>query len=248
MKDIGLIETMRYDDGKVFLLDEHLRRLSSSCRRLGLRPPSARVVRGAIGVLVRKSSLRRCRLRAVWSPQGGAMHLVLTSAALLAVPASGYNVMLEQQRRLKVTPLCRHKTTRRTFYEALYAGARRRGFDEALFFNADGALVEGTRTNVFLVVSGRLLTPAFSCGCLPGVTRRAVLRLARRLKIPVRQTALSFQDLCRCEEAFVTNSVVGIVPVRRLGLRHMPAPCPGPVTRRLLASYSKAVETKAVQV
>ena len=248
MKDIGLIETMRYEDGGVFLLNEHLRRLSSGCRALGLRPPSHRVVRGAIGLLVRKSPLGRSRLRAVWSCQRGAMRLAITSLPLPVVPASGYKVMLERRRRFKVTSLSAFKTTRRAFYEALFTRARRKGFDEALFFNTRAALVEGTRTNVFLVVNERLLTPALSCGCLPGVTRRAVVRMARRLKLPVRETTISSRDLSRCEEAFVTNAVIGIVPVRRLGYRDMPVACPGSVTRRLLISYSKAVETKAVVV
>jgi len=248
MERIGLIETMRYEDGRVFLLEEHLRRLSSGCRALGLRPPSHRVVRGAIGLLVRKSPLSRCRLRAVWSCRRGAMRLAIASLPLAVLPASGYKVMFEQRRRFKPTPLSAFKTTRRAFYEALFTRARRKGFDEALFFNAAGALVEGTRTNVFLVANGRLLTPALACGCLPGVTRRAVVRMARSLKIPVRQASLSPRDLARCQEAFVTNAVIGIVPVRRLGPREMPAVCPGPVTRRLLTSYRKAVETKAVRV
>ncbi len=248
MKENGLIETMRYEDGGIFLLNEHLRRLSSGCRALGLRPPSHRVVRGAIGLLVRKSLLSRSRLRAVWSCQRGAMRLAITSLPLPVIPVSGYKVMLERRRRFKVTLLGAFKTTRRAFYEALYIRARRKGFDEALFFNTRGALVEGTRTNVFLVANGHLLTPTLSCGCLPGVTRRAVVRMARRLKIPVEETTLSPKELLRCEEAFVTNAVIGIVPVRRLGYRDMPAACPGPVTRRLLTSYSKAVETKAVKV
>ncbi len=244
----GLIETMRYEDGGVFLLNEHLRRLSSACRALGLRPPSPRVVRGAIGRLVRKSPLNRSRLRLIWSCEGGAMRLVLTSFPLTVPPASGYKVMLERRRRFKITPLSSFKTTRRAFYEALYTRARHRGFDEALFFNTRGALVEGTRTNVFLVVNACLVTPALSCGCLPGVTRKAVLRLARRLKIPVKETALSLKDLSRCEEAFVTNAVIGILPVCRIGPRDVPGVSPGPVTRRLLTSYGKAVEAKAVKV
>jgi len=226
----GLIETMRYEDGGIFLLNEHLRRLSSGCRALGLRPPSPRAVRGAIGLIVRKSPLSRSRLRVIWSCADGAMRLAVTSFPLAAIPASGYKVMLERRPRFKVNPLSAFKTTQRSFYEALYSRARHKGFDEALFFNTRGALVEGTRTNVFLVLDARLVTPALSCGCLPGVTRKAVVDMARRLKIPVEETTLSSRDLSRCEEAFVTNAVIGIAPVhpRHAGCLPRPGDPPAP--------------------
>jgi len=254
----GLIETMCCEHGGIFLFHEHFRRLVSGCRALGLRPSSLRVVRGAVGVLVRKSPLARSRLRALWWCDDGAMRLSITSMPLVGIPPSGYRMMVERRKKFEPSRLSAFKTTHRTFYEALYSRARRRGFDEALFFNTQDELVEGTRTNVFLVLDGRLATPALSSGCLPGVTRAAVIRMARRLSVPVRETRLSLKDLLRCDEAFVTNAVIGIVPVRNLGGRKMPAAflgpsrdgcvrC-GPVTQRLLIAYRKAVETKAVRV
>jgi len=245
---IGLIETMRYEDGCIFFLHEHLRRLEAGCRVLGLRLPSRRAVQGALGVLVRHSPLVRARLRVVWSRQDGAMRLAVISYPLAAAPAAGFSVMVERRRKLSASRLTALKTTQRTFYEALYARARQRGFDEALFFNTRDELAEGTRTNVFLVREGRLVTPPLGCGCLAGVTRQQVIRCARRLKIPVLEKKLTKKDLACCEELFVTNAVIGIMPVREAGRRKIPGPLPGPVTRRLGMFYRKAVEAKSIPV
>ncbi|MGE5279985.1 MAG: aminotransferase class IV [Deltaproteobacteria bacterium] len=245
---VGLIETMRYEDGRIFLFGEHVRRLTAGCRAFGLRPPSGRVVRAAIRVLMRRSPLKRSRLRMAWSYRDGALRLAVTSYPLTALPVRGYRVMVERRRKVRPSRWSAHKTTRREFYEELYGRARHAGYDEAFFGNSRGQLVEGTRTNVFCVLDGRLVTPSLASGCLPGVTRRAVLRLARAARIPVRETKLAWDDLRRSDEIFVTNAVIGVVPVRRLDRCTMPQPCPGPVTRRLRAAYRKEVETKAAPV
>jgi len=103
-----------------------------------------------------------------------------------------------------------------------------------------GWLAEGTVSNVFVVQRGRLVTAPEWAGILPGVVRDTILALARRAKLPVDERPLTRHELYTAEESFVTNSLIGIVPVREADGRRIRR-CPGPVTRRLRRAYELGV-------
>ena len=108
--------------------------------------------------------------------------------------------------------------------------AVRAGADEAFMLNAAGTLAEGTTDNVFLVRDGVLLTPPASDGALEGITREAVLALARELGIPAREASLGTYDLRAAEEAFLVGTGAGLVAIRSIDGRAVPV-CPGPDLR-----------------
>ena len=123
--------------------------------------------------------------------------------------------------RLAVSPLrqnedsflCRIKTANRLLYELTYIQAKKKGFDGSVILNSSGYIAEGTRSNIFFVKDDALFTPSLSCGCLDGVTRRVVFSLAKKYKIQVYEGNFILRDLLEAEEAFLTNSLVGIMPV-----------------------------------
>src|SRR5690606_36196856 len=109
-----------------------------------------------------------------------------------------------------------HKTTD---YAAAVQGrilARRRRAFEALYVEQDGTLSEATTSNVFAVRGGRLVTPPIAAGCLPGITRRLTMDLARRAGIRVVEQPLRASDPGSFDEMFLTGSVIEIVPVVRV--------------------------------
>ena len=118
--------------------------------------------------------------------------------------------------------------------------ARRRGFDEGLLTRSE-FVVEASASNIFIAAEGALATPDLASGCLPGVTREAVLELARRLDIPCRETAASTGALSTWEEVFLTNSQVEIMPVVRVEALAIGNGAPGPLTRRLRVAYRELV-------
>ncbi|MEK6537555.1 MAG: aminotransferase class IV, partial [Nitrospirota bacterium] len=111
--------------------------------------------------------------------------------------------------------------------------ARAAGFYEALLLNHKGELVEGSRTNLFLVKDGCLFTPSIKSGCLPGVMRQKVLEGARCLKLRCSAKTLTAQDLFAADEAFLTNALLGIMPLTALDKQPIGTGRPGPVTRRM---------------
>jgi branched-subunit amino acid aminotransferase/4-amino-4-deoxychorismate lyase len=117
--------------------------------------------------------------------------------------------------------------------------ANRAGAHEALLRNCAGQVTEGSVTNLFAVVAdGTLVTPPVDDGLLPGVTRAIVLDLARDEGVRVAERSIAPEDLGGFREAFVTNSLMEIVPVRRIGERPV-AVCPGETTRLLAEAYSQ---------
>lgn len=105
--------------------------------------------------------------------------------------------------------------------------------------NINGCMAEGSFTNVFVVDgAGTLRTPAAADGCLPGVTRAAVLELARAAGVACREGAVPVAALWAEPEVFLTGSLCGIVPVCQVDEAVREPAAPGPVTQRLMAVYA----------
>ncbi len=110
---------------------------------------------------------------------------------------------------------------------------------EGLLFNQSGHLACGTMSNVFLVKSGRLLTPTVDrCG-VAGVMRAVVLGIARQLALPVQECTLNAGELRQAEEIFLTNARIGILPVAMLDERALSV---GPISQRLRAALAPLLE------
>jgi branched-subunit amino acid aminotransferase/4-amino-4-deoxychorismate lyase len=116
--------------------------------------------------------------------------------------------------------------------------AKKRGALEGIFKGPDGSLLEGTASNLFVVEQGVLKThpvnenPLLS-GVLPGVMRKAVIELAGRLGIHVMAVRTTEDGLKACDEAFLTNSIAGIIPLIAVDSVELNGGKPGPMTARL---------------
>jgi branched-chain amino acid aminotransferase len=119
--------------------------------------------------------------------------------------------------------------------------ALRAGCHDLLFLDQQGQLTESATASFFLVQEGALASAPLDT-VLEGVTRRAVLEIARAEDIPVRETALPASALQRADEAFLTGSSIEIWPIERVGEIRLPTPVPGPITSRLHARYERMVK------
>jgi branched-chain amino acid aminotransferase len=103
--------------------------------------------------------------------------------------------------------------------------ARQRGAEEAIFGNVAGRLCEGTGTNVYIAVGGRMLTPPLTSGCLAGVTRELLLELG-----VVEEQDLPLAALAEADEAFLTSSTRDVQAIASVDASPLPA-APGPLTK-----------------
>lgn len=225
----GLFETLRAYNGSPFRLSEHVDRLTLSAAHF--RIPLARPeLEDVVPELCKRNKTPDAVIRLTLSAGG---HLLVTSKERRPLPETwltqGAEIMIAPWRRDSRAPLCGHKTT--SYFEnvLIHEEAVKRGCVDALFVGPKGELLEGSVTNVFLVLEGKLVTPRLNPGVLPGITRWSVMEVEK-----TREKVLRVKDLWKAEEAFVTNSVLEVVPIQKP---------PGPVTRRVMDAYKALVAT-----
>lgn len=258
----GLFETMRAYDGHIFRLDSHLTRLRCSAESVGLThdilttADGKQSLKAACLATLEANGLKDARIRLTVSagegdaaPDPGTCSsptVLITARSLVPLPAekyeTGFKAAVSFLRHNSQSPLSRLKST--CYMENILARtmARAAGYDEAVFLNEQGYLVEGSTTNIFLVSHGELITPCFESGVLPGITRDAVLEIARTSNIKATERWVGLNELTEAEEAFLTNSILELVPLVSVEGRPIGPGKPGKLTRDLLFAYRRVVD------
>jgi len=250
----GLYETMRAYEGVPFRMDRHLERLQRSLDSLDI-PLKAGELRGAILATILKNEHRDARVRLTVTAGEGSFTPAKASCQqpLVLIVATGYTpydqgvyrrgfrVAISAFRRNSQSPLPSMKTT--CFLESLLARekARQAGFDDAILLNDQGKPVEGSSSNLFLVIGDELVTPATGSGILPGVTREAVLEICSRERIRAVEREVTFRELISADEVFLTNSMIEIMPVSQVDENPIGRGVPGQVTEKLMLLYRQLV-------
>jgi branched-chain amino acid aminotransferase len=115
--------------------------------------------------------------------------------------------------------------------------ANRVGAGEALMLNMAGNVAEATGDNLFIVKEGEISTPPTSEGALPGITRGAVMEIARDLGISCSESIVTLYDVYNADEAFLTGTAAEVIPMVRCDGRQIGTGRPGAVTARIVASF-----------
>ena len=103
--------------------------------------------------------------------------------------------------------------------------------------SGQGYVCEGTGDNIFIYRKGKLITPPPYLGILEGITRAAVIDLARQENIPIEETPFTRHDVYVSDECFLTGTAAEVIPVIEADMRTIGAGKPGPVTRRLMEKF-----------
>lgn len=237
----GVFETIRVANGNVYNLEEHLNRMARGLRIFKIKPPcSRRQWRQRLSRIIRINGFTQAGLRiAVWR-QHKRVRIAIVGRAIKghAGPEhkAGMTAIISSVKRNK----SRYSNVKSIAYECFrraWEEARQNGFDEALLLNNRREIVEGSRTNIFYASKGKLFTPAVRCGCLNGITRKTILCCAREINIPCSVTRAPVARLIRADEAFVTNALIGIVPLISVNSHVIGTGEAGSLTRRLMEAY-----------
>ncbi len=250
----GLFETVRAYGGQPFYLDRHLSRLAHSAEILGINIEGLALKRAVIDTIL-ANKLSEARIRITVSIGEGGMTpdpgtcskpTVLILAGQYQpyseqVYRNGFRAVVSTIRRNSQSPLSRLKSS--NYLENLLAKreARKAGVDEALCLNEKGLLAEASMSNAFLVRDGLLQTPGQESGILPGITREVVLELASRLGVGALETDVTPDDIFQSQEAFLTNSLMEIMPLTEVNGKPVGSGAPGTITAKLMAEYKKLV-------
>lgn len=253
----GVYETMRAYRGRVFRLGRHLARMEHSAGALGIDIEDRPGMEKAVCDTIRANRLTEARVRV--SVSGGEEKLVPGVAPAgdptVFITAIEYQPPSEEVYRrgfsatfstVHRSPKC-HTSRMKSLSSLDLLLARREAaafnVDHAILLNDDDLVAEGSSTNVFYARDGRLFTPAEHCGILPGVTRAVVLKeLAPSLGVVAQELDVALADLLEADEAFLTNSMIEIMPLTMVSGRDIGSGRPGALTRRLMQAYKSLVE------
>ncbi len=255
----GVFETLRASGGHPAEIDEHVARLGRSADGLGIPLPADIRQRIELGIrellgaeaLDRSDGDASIRItvsrgtfhgRGLLPPDEQVEATIAIQAWPVPAPPPGHlerglHLVSSSVRRDPQNPLATLKTTSRADYVFARLEARRAGADDALFLTVDGLLSEATSANLFLVRRRtddglELATPALDCAILPGTTRSWLLGWAERVGLLPVEGWLTPRDLAAADEAFLSSSVAGVLPVTRFDGREVGTGQPGPWTRR----------------
>ena len=257
----GIFETLRARAGRPTELAEHAARMRQSAAGLAIEVPddletrlasaiaellAAEGLAGPIGDASVRITVSRGNFfgRGLLPPDEHPEPTIVVQAWPVTPPPPahlevGLHLVSSSVRRDPENPLNALKTTSRADYVYARVEARSAGADDALFLTIDGYLSEATSANLFLVRGGtdgpELATPSLGCAILPGTTRDWILRWGAANGIRPTEALLTTRDLHEADEAFLSSSVAGILPVTRFDGEPIGDGIPGPSTHRARA-------------
>ncbi|RIK79897.1 MAG: branched-chain-amino-acid transaminase [Planctomycetota bacterium] len=249
----GVFEGIRAYGGKVFRLHEHLIRLWNSAKAICLSiPMSLAEMEKAIYDTLAANDLKDAYVRLVVTRGAGSLGLdpnrtsdpqvIIITDKIVMYPEEYYQngLSIVTASTIRNHPAALSPRIKSLNYlnnimakiEGLQAGCV-----EALMLNHKGEIAECTGDNIFLVRGGDVLTPPIDAGILEGVTREAVIELARTDNLIVREIALTRHDVYIADECFLTGTAAEVIPVVKVDNRPIGDGKPGAITRELIRKF-----------
>ena len=259
----GVFEGIRAYNGRVFRLQEHLDRLYDSARTIDLKVPVPKEeMAGIILEVLRRNKLSNGYIRPLVTRGVGDLGLdprkcPIASVIVIAVEwGAMYGDLYEKG--LKAITV----SVRRNPAEALPPNvkslnylnnilgkieANYKGGDEAIFFDTNGYMSEGSGDNIFIVKNGVIFTPP-TLNNLRGITRAVVLEIAKSHGLTLVEQNLGYYDMYSADEVFVTGTAAEVAPIVLIDGRAIGTGKPGPVTRQLMAAFRTVTETEGTPI
>lgn len=259
----GVFEGIRAYNGKVFRLREHLDRMFDSARTIDLTVPVSKEEMGEIILeTLRRNNLKNGYIRPIVSRGVGDLGLdprkcPKASVIVIAVEwgamygdlyDKGLKAITVSVRRNPADALPPNVKSLNYLNNILAKiEANYKGGDEAIFFDTNGYIAEGSGDNIFIVKNGVIYTPP-TLNNLRGVTRAVVLEIAASHGFAFVEQNLGYYDMYSADEVFVTGTAAEVGPIVLIDGRVIGSGRPGPVTRQLMAAFKTVTETEGTPI
>jgi branched-chain amino acid aminotransferase len=249
----GVFEGIRFYNGRVFRLEEHVRRLYDSAKSILLQIPltPAEMIE-ATTATVRANGLVDGYIRLVVTRGVGPMGLSPFKCPKASIIIIADRISLYSEEAYANGLTMATCSTRRPSHDILSPQVKslnylnnvmakveaiQAGAEEGLMLNDLGLVAECTGDNVFIIRDGVIATPPITAGALPGITRGVVIEIAREFGLPLVERDLSRHDIYTCDECFLTGTAAEVIAATKLDQRVLGTGRPGPVTQRIIARF-----------
>lgn len=260
----GIFEGIRLYSGNVFRLNLHIERLFKSAKAIMLDMPwTPQEVIDAVCESCRVNNLTDGYIRLVVSRGAGALGLSPKTCSnpqliIIADQIQLYSPDLYEKGLKAVTVPTRRNSPAAlppmvkslNYLNNILAKieAQNLGFSECLLLNNEGYVAECSGDNVFIVSDGQLITPPIACGSLGGMTRRAVIDVAKRLGVDFVEKPLTRYDIWTANECFLTGTAAKLIPLVELDGRKIGEGLVGETTKKLLKGFNEIVAKEGVRI
>jgi len=260
----GIFEGIRAYHGRVFKLQEHLKRLYESAKSINLNIgiPQDKMEEIVLETL-RRNNLRDGYIRLVVSRGKGDLGLDPNKCPKAGIYCIADQIklfsptMYEQGIEVKTVAIRRNnpdslnpRIKSLNYLNNVLAKieANQSGVMEAVMLNQDGYVAEGTGDNIFIFRAGVLKTPPLSAGILQGITRDTVISLAREQGMEVKEELFTRHDVYIADECFLTGTAVELIPVIKVDGREVGPGTPGAAFKQLLADFRALTRTDGPEI
>jgi branched-chain amino acid aminotransferase len=260
----GIFEGIRIYNGNIFKCKEHLDRLYDSAKSIMLNIPlTYEEMQEALIESVRRNELQNGYIRLVVSRGPGDLGLdprrspkanviiIVEQLAIYSADAyiDGLKIVSVSTRR-NVPDALNPKIKSLNYLNNILVKiqANLAGVGEALMLNAQGYVAEGSGDNIFIIKNGVLTTPPCYIGALEGITREAIMVIARREGYTVKEEPFTLHDVYIADEVFLTGTAAEVIAVREVDARIIGSGKAGPITTHLLQDFRKIVDQDGVKV
>ena len=260
----GVFEGIRFYNGRVFRLDQHIRRLYDCAKAILLNvtlTPEEMIA--ATCDTVRANGLRDGYIRLVITRGVGPMGLSPYKCPKPSVFIIADSITLYSEDAYKNGLTMATVATRRPSHDILSPQVKslnylnnvmakveaiQAGAEEGLMLNDVGLVAECTGDNLFIVRDGMVSTPPLTAGALDGITRGAVFDIAKELGIPIRERDLSRHDVFIADECFLTGTAAEVIAAVKLDQRVIGDGKPGAITQRIIARFRELTQTTGTAI
>ena len=259
----GVFEGIRAYSGRVFRLSEHLDRLYDSAKTIDLKIPLTKEeMTEAIIATCKKNNLTEAYIRpivtrgvgdlgldprkcpkptvVIMAVEWGAMYGDLYEKGLKAVSVSIRRTPAES-----MPPNVKSLNYLNNILAKIEANYK--GGDEAIFFDTNGYLSEGSGDNIFVIKNGSIITPP-TLNNLRGITRMVAIEIASELGITVGERNMGYYDLYAADEVFVTGTAAEVAPITLIDGRVIGNGKPGPITRQMMEKFKVLVQKEGTPI
>ena len=260
----GVFEGIRSYNGKIFKLDEHLKRLYNSAKGILLEIPLGfSELKEATIQTVRTNKLKDSYIRIVVTRGVGDLGLDPNKCKIptLFIIASKIQLYPEvvYEKGIDVVAVATRRNANESINPAIKSlnylnnilakiEANNAGATEGIILNQDGFVSEGTGENIFIVKGDTLSTPPVSVGTLEGITRDIVMELGKNIGLKVKEDNITRYDIYTCEEMFLTGTAAEIVPVVKVDGRIIGSAKPGKITKKIRDEFINLTQVEGVPV
>ncbi|MEI7856861.1 MAG: branched-chain-amino-acid transaminase [Methanomicrobiales archaeon] len=259
----GVFEGIRAYNGKIFRLKEHLDRLYDSAKTIDIHPPiSKEEMTEAICETLRKNNLENAYIRPIITrgvgdlgldprkcPKPSVIIIAVTWGAmygdLYEKGLKGVTVSVRRNPAESMPPNVKSLNYLNNILAKIEANYK--GGDEAIFFDTNGYLSEGSGDNLYIVKNGEIITPP-TLNNLRGVTRMVLIEIATSLGITVKEQNMGYFDLYTADEIICTGTAAEVAPITWVDGRTIGNGKPGPITRQLMAAFKTVTASEGYPI